>query len=339
MSTPGDLPSPSGTVEDMLGRDAWLGQTVEPVLDPDQPIIDPHHHLWRRGNHPYLLPDLARDIGSGHRILATVFIECLAEYREEGPEHLKPVGETAWVAGLGPSPVAGIVGSADLRQHATLDETLAAHIEAGGGRLRGIRHAAALDPQERFRPSHHRPPPGLYRDGDFRKGFARLAAHGLSFDAWLYHPQIPDLTDLARAFPETVIILDHLGGPLRVRDPGTFQDRHGAIADLARCPNVVVKLGGLGMPSNGFGWERRARPVTADEMLADAGPWYRAALDAFGPARAMFESNFPVDRQSLSYAGYWNAMKRLSADLPAAERDDLFWRKAARTYRLPVNPA
>jgi predicted TIM-barrel fold metal-dependent hydrolase len=334
-----DLPSPSGTVEDMLGRDDWLAEVEEPIIDPDQPIIDPHHHLWMRGSHPYLVPQLARDTGSGHRILATVFIECLAEHRGEGPEHLKPVGETAWVAGLEGSPVAGIVGSADLRQHGTIDETLEAHVEAGRGAFRGIRHAAALDPEGRFRPSHHRPPPGLYRDADFRRGFARLAANGLSFDAWAYHPQLADLADLARAFPDTVIVVDHVGGPLRVRDPATFRDWRAHLEALARCPNVVVKLGGLGMPSNGFGWERRARPLTSEEMLADAGDWYRAALDAFGPARTMAESNFPVDRQSLSYAVFWNAMKRLAADLSFDERQDLFWRTAARTYRLPVNPA
>ena len=189
--------------------DAWLARTVEDVIDPDLPIVDPHHHLWERdGFLRYLLDDLHADTGAGHRVEQTVFVECAWDYRTSGPEELRPVGETEAVVRLGEesasrgAEMAGIVGFADLTLGDAVDEVLAAHVEAGRGRFRGIRHATAFDPDPRIRRTHTLPTANLMADPSFRAGVARLAAHGLSFDAWLYHPQIPELTALARAVPE-----------------------------------------------------------------------------------------------------------------------------------------
>jgi len=323
---------------------------AEPVLSPTRRIIDPHHHLWPpRPDHPYLLADLDEDTGSGHRVVATVFIECMASFRTTGPEHLACVGETEFVAGIAeqsqkrPGPViAGIVGAADLRLGARLDEVLFAHLEAGQGLFRGIRHAAAWDGSDAIRPSHHHPPPHLYLDAEFREGFARLAPAGLSFDAWMFHPQIPELTDLARAFPDTQIVLDHFGGPLGIGPYASdrrevFQTWYRNIAPLAACPNVFVKVGGMAMPINGYGWHMTPRLTPSSEAFVEAqGDYYRAAIDLFGPCRSMFESNFPVDKVSLSYRVLWNAFKLIAAGFNEDEQDALFYDTAAKFYRLAL---
>jgi L-fuconolactonase len=298
----------------------------EAILDPDRAIVDPHHHLWPGGDRDaYLLDDLRADTGSGHRVEATVFIECLTGYRTDGPDHLKCVGETEYVR-----PIAE--ASAD-------GKVLLAHLEAGGGLFRGIRHAAAWDPSDAIRVSHHRPPPHLYLDADFREGFAKLAPLGLSFDAWLYHPQIPEVTALARAFPETPIVLDHFGGPLGI---GPYADRAAErfanwrhdFAKLATCANVVVKLGGMAMPINGYDWHKAEAPPSSQDFVDAQGDYYRAAIDLFSPARCMFESNFPVDKVSLSYRTLWNAFKLIAARFNEAEKDAMFRGTAAGFYRL-----
>ena len=320
----------------------------EPVLEPERRIVDPHHHLWPpRPDSPYLLDDLRADTGSGHNVEATVFIECLTGYRSDGPEAMRPVGETDFVRGVAEESddgrgarIAGIVGAADLLRGAAIEPVLTAHIEAGGGRFRGIRHGAAWDPAEAIRVSHHRPPPHMLLDPTFREGFARLAPLGLSFDAWLYHPQIPELTDLARAFPETAIVLDHFGGPLGIgpyagRRDEVFQAWREAIAPLAACPNVFAKLGGMAMPINGYDWHREgSAPPASAEFVAVQGDWYRAAIDLFSPARCMFESNFPVDKVSLSYRTLWNAFKRIAAPYDETEKDRMFRGAANAFYRL-----
>lgn len=330
-------------------QEAWLAQAAEPALEPARPIIDPHHHLWHHPETPYLLANLRADTGSGHNVVATVFVECTSEYRKDGPAHLREAGETEFVAGVAAASedgrgarIAAIVGSADLqRDPGQVDELLDAHVAAGGGRFRGVRHAAAWDASPVIRVSHHNPPPGLYRDAGFRAGFARLAARGMTFDAWLYHPQIPDLTDLARSFPEATIVVDHFGGPLGI---GPYAGRRAEVfagwkrdfAELARCQNVVAKLGGLAMPINGFGWHKAARPPSSDEFVAAQGDWYRVAIDAFGPERCMFESNFPVDRSSLPYGALWNGFKKLAAGYSEAEKDALFCGTAARVYGIAL---
>ena len=332
------------------GSTAWLNQVQEAAIDPDRPIIDPHHHLWTDalGRTPYRLAHLWADTGSGHNIEKTVFIECRASYRPDGPAHLRPVGETEFVArharasrdGGGGAVIAGIVGHADLRlPRAQLTEVLQAHEAAADGLFRGIRHAGACDPQPEALSIPGRAPAGLYADAGFRAGLALLGELGYSFDTWHYHHQNADFAALARAVPGTTLVLDHFGTPLGV---GRFAGQREAIfaqwqrdiETIAACPNVVAKLGGLAMPDNGYGWHQRALPPTSDELLEAQAPWYRHAIACFGPARCLFESNFPVDRRSLGYGVYWNAMKKLAAAYPADDQHAMFHDNAARIYRL-----
>jgi predicted TIM-barrel fold metal-dependent hydrolase len=331
-----------------MQSNAWLSTVQEEILEPDLPICDPHHHLWDHLGSRYLLDELLADTGSGHNVVSTVFVECASMYRAEGPEALRPVGETEFVNGVAAMSAsgqygairvgAGIVGFADLMLGAAVADVLDAHQQASG-RFRGIRHAASWDADPRVRNAHNNPPSGILLDPTFRTGFAELAPRGLSFDAWLYHPQIPELTELARAFPDTTIVFDHFGGPLGI---GPYEGRQNEIfaqwcadvAALARCPNVYAKLGGLVMPINGFGFHRRERPATSDEIVAATGRYYLHAIDCFGVERCMFESNFPVDRQSCSYSILWNAFKKLVADASPREKRWLFHDTAVRAYRL-----
>lgn len=328
-------------------RQDWLDRRHEEILEPDLPIVDPHHHLWDRPGWRYLLDELLADLNSGHRIVATVFLQCRAMHRADGPEPLRPVGETEFVNGIaamgasggyGPTQVcAGIVGYADLTLGAPMRDVLEAHLRAGGGRFRGIRHTNAWEASVP-RPTNA-PHAQLLADASFREGFAQLAPLGLSFDAWLYHPQIPELAALARAFPDTPIVLNHVGGPLGIGVYAGKRDEmltqwSASIRDLATCPNVSVKLGGLGMPLTGLGFHEQAEPPSS-ERLADASrPYFETCIDVFGAERCMFESNFPVDKESFSYAVYWNACKRLTQGASATEKAALFSGSAARFYRI-----
>ncbi len=326
------------------GSPAWLDSVVEDVVDPDAPIIDPHHHLWPSGGSmPYGLADLERDLSSGHHVVDTVFVECGAAYdRSTNDDEFAPVGETTFVAGEAESSqrqvMGGIVAHADLTG-ANLEAVLDAHDVAAQGRFRGIRHAGshALHPDELMIPG--RAPAGLYADSAFRAGVARLGERGLSFDTWHYHYQNRDFLDLARNVTSTTLVLDHFGTPLGVgtyapQRAGIFEQWKADISAIARCENVVAKIGGLAMPDNGFGWHTADRPPTSDEFLGAQGSYYLHTIEQFGPERCMFESNFPVDRLSLSYRTVWNAFKRLVADFSADERDAMLRGTAARVYRL-----
>jgi predicted TIM-barrel fold metal-dependent hydrolase len=328
---------------------------TEEVIEPGLPICDPHHHLWDRHGNRYLLDELLADTGQAdangarHDVRSTVFVECASMYRADGPDALRPVGETEFVDGIaamsargghGDTRVAaGIVAFADLSLGAAVGEVLEAHVAAARGRLRGIRHAAAWHASEQIRNSHSNPAEHLLLQPKFREGFAQLARFGLSFDAWLFHTQIAELTDLARAFPDTPIVLDHFGGPLGIgphagQADAVYADWRRDIDALARCPNVVAKLGGLAMPVNGFGWHKR-EPRPSSQQLAEAtARYYLHAIERFGPGRCMFESNFPVDKVSCSYLVLWNSFKRLAAGCTAAEKAALFHDTAVRVYRL-----
>jgi L-fuconolactonase len=332
-------------------RQAWLDRHKEPILEPDLPIIDPHHHLWDRAGWRYLLDDLLLDVSGGHNILATVFVQARAMYRETGPLEMRPVGETEFVNGVaamsasgiyGKTKVcAGIVGHADLSLGDGVEPVLAAHIRAGGDRFRGIRHITAWDADASVRNPAYSPPPGLLADNSFRKGFAVLGRLGLSFDAWLYHPQIGELTDLARKFPDTRIVLNHCGGPIGI---GAYSGKRSelfpgwatSIKRLAECPNVWVKIGGLGMRLGGFGFHEHADPPSSEILAVAWRSYVDTCIAAFGPSRSMFESNFPVDKGSYSYPVFWNACKLLAKGLSSLEKADLFGRTAARFYRLDV---
>jgi L-fuconolactonase len=325
---------------------AWLQQHREEILEPGLAIVDPHHHLWDRGG-GYFLDELLEDTSSGHNIVATVFAQCGYAYRTSGPEELRPVGETEFVAGIANEAerrklktraCAGIVGAADLALGDRVAEVLRAHVEAGGGRIKGIRHITAR--HDEFNASLlPRPPARQMSDAAFRQGFARLAAMNLTFDAWLYHTQIPELTDLARAFPQAQIVLDHVGGPLGVgpykgkRDK-TFQEWLGAMKDLASCPNVHVKLGGLAMAITGFDFHKEKMPPSSEKLAAEWRPFMETSIQLFGAERCMFESNFPVDRAMCSYHVLWNAFKRIASGASAKEKSALFHDTALNFYRL-----
>ncbi len=333
------------------GTEAWYAQVVEQIIEPERPIIDPHHHLWvgwGNGFHDYLLEDLWGDTESGHKIEKTVFIECGTSYRKTGPDHLKPVGETEFVtdiaaqsAAAAPNKavVAGIISFADLTSVELLGEVLDAHETAGNGLFRGIRHAGALHPRpvEAFLPG--KSVPGLFLDGNFQAGVRFLGRRGYTYESWHYHLQLADFFALAKAAPETAIILDHFGTPLGTQSyleqrETVFQQWQADIARLSECPNVYAKLGGLAMPDNGFGWHAAAKPATSDELVTAQKRYYLHTIECFGVNRCMFESNFPVDRLSISYPVLWNAFKKMVADFSEDEKHALFYGTAVMVYRL-----
>lgn len=337
-------PATDRTAEDHA---AWIAQVSETALEPELPICDPHHHLWLDSGHtgwPYTLADLHADTSSGHNVVRTVFLECHAEYRTDGPDRFRPVGETEFVAALaeesaasGQAEIAGIVGSADLALGEAVTEVLDAHIEAGRGRFRGIRYITAQDPH---------PPLSMgdsvaMDDPRYLAGVRSVGAMGLTYDAMVYHPQLPALVDVCRACPETPIVIDHLGGFLGT---GPYKDRReeilafwlSAMADLAACENTFLKVGGIGMPMMGFRWDKQAQPPTSEELAAPWADPIRSVIELFGPQRCMFESNFPVDKRGAGYTVLWNAFKRIAADYSSDEKRDLFHDTAARAYRLPT---
>lgn len=276
---------------------------LEPILEPDLPIIDPHHHLWDDARGRYLLDELLRDVNSGHNVRATVFIECGAMYRAHGPEAMRPLGEVEFANGVaavsasgtcGPARLcAGIIGFADLRLGEAVEPVLDAMARAAGDRFRGIRQLVTHDPEVRL----HRTP-GHLRDPNFRKGFACLQRPGLSFEAWLYHSQLPGLIDLMEHHPEAKVVLNHIGGRVGVGAYASRQDEVKAawtrdIKALARYPNMHVKLGGLGMPLCGFGFETRQQPYPS-KGLADAwGTWFETCITAFGVRTMHVREQFP----------------------------------------------
>jgi len=332
-------------------RQEWLDRRKEPILEPDLPIVDPHHHLWDRPGWRYMFDELLADTDSGHNIVATVYVQARAMYRAAGPQELQPVGETEFINGVAAMSAsgiygktrhcAGIVGHADLTLGSRVEPVLAAHVRAGGDRFRGIRHISAWDADAAIRNPAYSPPKGLLGDKTFREGFAVLGRLGLSFDAWLYHPQIDELAGLAHAFPETKIVLNHVGGPIGI---GAYAGKHkevfavwrASIEALGACPNVCVKLGGLGMRMGGFGFHEQPEPPSSETLAAAWRPYVETCIETFGAARCMFESNFPVDKGSYSYPVFWNACKLLARGATGPEKADLFAGTATRFYRLDL---
>ena len=330
----------------MTEHDQWLQQVQEDIIDAEREIVDPHHHLWRRPDWQYELHELWGDTGAGHNVVQTVFLECGSCYLEHGPEHLWPTGETAYVADIahasnsdpGQATIAAIVSRADLAS-AQLDAVLDAHEAAGNGLFRGIRHSGARDPHPEALTIPGRAPEGLYADEDFRRGVARLGERGYSYDTWHYHHQNAAFCELARAVPDTTMVLDHFGTPLGVgpyagQREEIFAAWQDDIAAIAECPNVVAKLGGLAMPDNGFGWHDRDLPPTSDEFVEAQGRYYHHTISCFGAERCMFESNFPVDRLSISYHVLWNGLKKIARQYSEAEQQAMFSGTARRVYRI-----
>lgn len=327
----------------------WLQLVKEEALEPGLPICDAHHHLWNFSDRRYVVEDYLRDIGVGHNILQSVFVECAAGYRQSGLDKLKPVGETEFVINLvkknhGRTRIASaIIGFADLTLGEEVAEVLEAHIAVGEGRFRGIRQQSIWDASPDVKPAWITPniknQKELLLDNKFREGFACLKRYGLSFDAWMYHTQLTELLDLAKHFQNTIIILNHAGTPLGIGPyAGNHDDVVAAwkrdIAALAKCDNVYIKLGGLGMPRCGFGWSVQKKPPDSIEVAMVTAPYYLWCIDKFGVDRCMFESNFPVDKQSYSYNIVWNSFKRMTNEFSSEERLALFYNNAMKVYRI-----
>jgi len=332
-------------------REDWLAQHTEAIIDPARPIVDPHHHLWDRGGLRYMFEDMADDVASGHNILATVYVDCRSMYRASGPEAFRPVGEVEFANGVAAMAASGAYGKtlicAGIVSHVSMmlgdsaKAVLEAEIAAGNGRFRGIRHSSAWDADPNVAHMYATRPKGLLLDSTFRKGFACLAPLGLSFDAWLFHPQLNDFVDLARAFPDTRICLDHCGGPVGTgnyagRREEIFPIWKASIQEAAKCPNVVVKLGGLAMCLLGYDFHLRPEPPTSEEAAAAWRPYVETCIEAFGPNRCMFESNFPPDKGQCSYQVIFNAFKRIAAQYSEAEKTALFSKTATDFYRLKL---
>jgi L-fuconolactonase len=328
----------------------WLDQVAtETPIGVGFPIVDPHHHLWDvPPMSTYGLAELRSDTDSGWPVEATVFVECMSHYRAEGdgPKHLRFVGETDYVveaarAGAGSSGarISGIVSRADMMLGAAVEEVLRAHIDAGDGLFRGIRHATSWDEDASIRSNHTKAGPGAMASPEFVEGVRCLGRLGLSFDAWLFHPQISELTDLARKSPDTTIVLDHLGGPLAVGRHRGHEAEADALwranlAELATCPNVVVKLGGIGMADFGGDWRMKPMPPSSETLAALWNDRFAFIIGMFGAARGMFESNFPVDKASCSYVTLWNTFARMASGASTSELRQLFRGTANRVYRL-----
>ena len=336
-----------------FGGTDWLSLTQEPTLEPELPICDPHHHFWdlRPQSIPYqryLIHELNADIYSGHNVRSTVFVEARSMYRPDGPVESRPVGEVEFVQGLaaasasgiyGPSrAAAAIVGHADLKLAGNVEPVLEALQAASPNRFRGIRHNVTWSPDPALQ---NRETEGILADSKFREGARVLARKGLSMDTMLSFPQMPELADFAKAVPDLTIILNHIGGVNRVgiyanRDDEVVPEWRKGIAAVAACPNVTVKLGGMGMPRLGFGWHARDVPIGSEELAESMSTWMSFCIEQFGPDRCMFESNFPPDKVSYSYNVMYNAFKRLSKGYSDSERAAMFHGTAARVYRIDV---
>ena len=331
----------------------WLQGVVEEALEPELPICDPHHHLWDKRHGAvqprYMLDEMIEDLAGGHNIVSTVFIECGTMFRSEGPEPFRAVGETEFVVGIaamaesgqyGKTKIGGgIIGTVDLKIGDEAGDVLDAHIEAANGRFRGIRLGALWHESDVVRNHRTNPPQSLLLRDDFRSGFKHLAPRDMTFEVWCCHEQIPDATDLAKAFPDTTIILDHFGGPIGIgayagKSDEVFEDWKKKVDALATCPNVMAKLGGLNMDINGYHWEDRPKPPTSVELATATRRYFEYMIEKFGVERCMFESNFPVDKLSCDYTVLWNSFKRMTSDFSASERAALFHDTAARVYRV-----
>ena len=322
---------------------------LETAIEPGLRIVDAHHHFIAAMD--YMPADYRRDLSAGHDVAATVFVEAGQLHDPAVPEAFRPVAETVFAASVaaeaerdpaGPRLCAAIVPHVDLRGGAAVDAVIEAHLAAGGGRVRGIRQSAFWDEGgEVYAFTIARPPRGLLLAPEFRAGFARLAPYGLRYDAVVFHHQLDELTDLAAAFPDTPVVLNHMGFPLGIgrfagRRREVFDDWRAGLGRLARLPNVSVKVGGLGMPFWGFGFHERAEPASSDELAAAWRPYVEAAIDLFGPQRAMMEANFPPDRRSCGYVTCWNALKKATAAYGGEERRALFAGTAAGFYGIDI---
>ncbi|MDP6690227.1 MAG: amidohydrolase family protein [Alphaproteobacteria bacterium] len=329
--------------------DGWLAKVEEEILEPELAIIDPHHHLWLRNGYTYMMPELAIDLASGHNVAATVFAECHSMYRHDGPEAEKSLGETEFVRGqaamsasgtFGPARACDVMfGNVDMTLGAGVEALLEQHMEASGGRFRGVRYSTGWDGDERIH--NVAPDPGMLVNETVKEAVAVLDRMDLELDCWLYHPQLDEVAELAGAFPNLRIVLNHvgspiLGGPYRGKQEEVFEDWRARILRVGEQQNVFVKLGALPIRMPGFEGDR-SLPPGSEEVAAAWRPWIETCIEAFGPARSMFESNFPVQKRWCSYQVCWNAFKRLAAGASASEKQDLFAGAAAAAYKIDLS--
>ncbi len=333
------------------GDNDWLALTTEETLEPELPICDAHHHFWdfradRVPYHRYLLHELAADINSGHNVRSTVFLEARAMYRQTGPEELRPVGEVEFVQGLAAASASGlygpgraaaaIIGHANLNLGSDVARVLDALQAASPNRFRGIRFNTGWDPHPEV---ESRSFDGQLASSDMRAGAQVLADRGLVYENVVYFPQLGDLVDFAKSVPDLTIVSNHIGGLMRIgpyanRDDEVMPAWRDGIAKLAECPNVVMKLGGVGQPRYGFDWHLRDRPIGSEELAQAMAPLMNYCIEQFGPDRCLFESNFPPDKVSYSYHVMYNAFKRMTTSYSATERAAMFHDNAARIYRI-----
>lgn len=348
----------SGSPTHVSVRPDWLATHQEEPLEPALPIVDAHHHLYDRPGSRYLLDEILRDLNSGHNVRATVIVQARAMLRADAPPQLQPLGETEFangVAAMSASGIygaarvcAGIVGYADLMLGDAIRPVLERHISLAGGqveeggRFRGVRQTLTWDIDATLTNPLYPTSEHMMESREFRAGFAHLAPLGLSFEGWVFFHQLPRLAALARAFPDTQIVLNHCGGVVGIaayagRREQVFQQWKRGLDELARCPNVMVKLSGLGMRLGGFGFEANNRAPSSNELANAWRPWIQSCIEAFGPDRCMYGSNFPVDKGSYAYGIGLNALKRLVGNASPQEKDAIFWKSAQRFYRLPEN--
>lgn len=348
---PEDAPEFAGNYYRTLGDVAkWQGKFDEEIIDPDMPIVDCHIHLQEDARGRYLYQDFLADAHAGHNIVSTVHVQAKSMLRAGGPEKFRDVGETEFARGIAamsasgyygkPSMCDAIVGFADLCLGDDVSEVIDAHEEAAGGRLRGFRQIAPWVSGELGKSMPLNAPEGLLMADDFRKGFAKLGPRNLSFEAWAFHPQMSEVADLARAFPDTKIIVNHMGGRLGIgrfanQLDEVWQDWTASMAELAKLENVYLKVGGLGMLYGGFDFHTRKNPPTSEQLASAWGPFLQAGIEAFGPDKCLTESNFPIDSQTCSYPVMWNTLKRVTAAYSKSERNALFHGTAIKAYRLP----
>ena len=337
-------------------RPDWLATSEEDPLEAGIPVIDAHHHLYDRPGMRYLLDEILRDLYGGHNLRATVFVQARAMLRADAPPSLQPLGETEFANGVaamsasglyGDARVcAGIVAFADLTLGDSIRPILEQHISlaggttAQGGRLCGVRQSLTWDSDASLMNPLYGISKHMMDSSDFRAGLAHLAPLGLSFEGWVFFHQLPKLASLARAFPDTPFVLNHCGGIVGIAEYAeqrnqVFHRWRRGLIELASCPNVMVKLSGLGMRLGGFGFEHKAKAPSSVELAHAWRPWIETCLEVFGSGRCMYGSNFPVDKGSYSYGNGLNALKRLVSSASSSDKDDIFWRSAKTFYRLP----
>lgn len=338
-------------------HEKWLAKVAEDPIDASVPIIDAHHHLWLGYDAvvpwqpDYLHNEFASDLDSGHNIVATVYVECGFSYKQDAPDNFRPIGETERITrfaqefrsktGSATKVCAAISAHANLATGSQIESVLAAHKEASAGRVKGIRQIANWDPDEAVRYPGVSIPQGLLLSDKFHQGYATLGRHDLLFEAWLFHPQIPELAPLAAKFPDTRLVINHFGGPVGIgqysgQADAVFSQWRNDITKLASYPNTYMKLGGIGMEHSGFGWHHRECPPTSDEIVEATQRYYHHAIEIFGPERCMFESNAPVDKISYSYSVLWNAFKKIAARYSSSEQREMFFGTAKQVYDLDV---